>query len=83
MMYKIDFPSFICYYLIGAALVIIFDAMMKRPWIMSRPVFKKEHVWQCAICTHVYFEPKSVKLSTCPVCASINQRVLPQEGALP
>lgn len=32
----------------------------------------EEHIWKCPICTHVYLETDPAKMSTCPVCGSIN-----------
>jgi uncharacterized paraquat-inducible protein A len=35
---------------------------------------KREEIWQCSICRHVYVDPKNEDFSRCPRCKSINTR---------
>ncbi len=78
-MFEIDFSFFICYYLFGLGLV-FFTA-----WVWSRPKQKpvrsaRELVWQCPICSYVYFDSGSKRISACPLCGSLNERSAKQGG---
>ncbi len=36
--------------------------------------FKDKKIWECKVCTYVYFTKLEVKFSRCPVCKSLNKQ---------
>lgn len=73
-MFKIDFFVFICYYLIGQLIFFLWIWSFGRKAVVKQHFTVSDQVWQCAICLYVYFVPKTVKISTCPVCGSLNKK---------
>jgi hypothetical protein len=75
-MFKIDFSFFICYYLISQIFLFLLVWLLVRKPVIKKDLMEKGKIWQCAICTYVYFESKFSKISTCPLCGSLNQGAL-------
>lgn len=74
-MIEIDFSTFICYYLLGAIVVILIFWLFDIKSQLKKRSLDTHCVWQCSICTYVYFDPRSGNISSCPVCGSFNKRI--------
>ena len=74
-MIKLQFEIAIFLYLLisifGFLTAWLIFSKMKVP-MKGRAQF--ESIWQCSICTYIYVDSKNKKLSTCPRCASYNER---------
>jgi hypothetical protein len=81
-MFKIDFSYFICYYLGGQVIFSIFWWLLTEKRVAPPRAIDASSIWQCSTCLYVYFEPKSLKISACPQCGSLNQKshLLKKEG---
>ena len=73
-MFKIDFSLFICYYLSVQILIFFLLWLFEKKTTLKLRPMAGEQVWQCGICLYVYFESKPSKISTCPLCGSLNQK---------
>lgn len=73
-MYKIDFLHFICYYLSSQIFLFFVIWFLDSRSVIKKSLLEKDQIWQCAICTYVYFESKFSKISKCPLCGSLNQK---------
>ena len=66
--------------LIGVALAVISGfflaafLMEKYPSNDKMLGFKDKKIWECKVCTYVYFTKLKVKFSRCPVCQSLNKQ---------
>ena len=74
-MFPIDFSVFFCYYLS------VFFVVFLGVWFLGRSPFSRRkallqahQIWQCSVCTYVYFESRNLKISTCPLCGSFNKK---------
>lgn len=75
-MFQIDFSQFICYYLSGQLFILWLFWLFERKARRKQNSLSNDQIWQCPICSYVYFETKIAKISACPVCGSFNERTL-------
>ncbi len=79
-MFQIDFSFFFCYYLTGSIFFFFFCWLWDQRPVLRRSWAAADRFWQCAVCTHAYFESKNVKISACPLCGTLNQKHQEKEG---
>ena len=74
-MIKIDLPIAIAAYLfiliIGFLIIWLVSDYARKGKTDSG---KKNYMWQCSVCTHVYTTDKEQDISRCPNCRSYNKR---------
>ncbi len=73
-MFKIDFSAYICYYLYIILIGLFYLWYRSKKPGIKQDLVSGSQIWQCSTCLYVYFGSKNLKISTCPMCGSFNQR---------
>ncbi|MGE5279639.1 MAG: hypothetical protein ACM3L6_02700 [Deltaproteobacteria bacterium] len=82
-MFEIDFPVWFCYSFLGALCLYFLAGGLFMGGPRERARYRARQVWQCAVCLHTYFDPKTSRISACPVCGTLNKREPKEEEGKP
>ncbi|MFA6078345.1 MAG: hypothetical protein WC779_01170 [Candidatus Omnitrophota bacterium] len=74
-MIKLDITSFIFYYILLSAIVILTIWLFFGYRRIKGPTQKDvDFIWKCSVCFNDYIDSKHDEISVCPLCGSYNKK---------